>query len=293
MQLSRLFCTLVPMERLVTLIREIAVVPSFSSYEERIHDLVLTQMKQFPGVECLRVPDNNLVFTVPGDEKREPVALTAHLDKINHFGPSPPDKLPFSSDEERLTGQLDNAVGLALSMALAEAATVRSFPPLMLLFSEMEESFGLNNHPHLLKNNGEGLHHGIGAERISQFLIRENQLPAAVITLDTTPLFKGKPGVALYSGHWEFTGQEPSEKERERTAKVRDEFTSIDPNLLLSNNTNDYLHYGAELNRNRFEAIPSLALEPAIFPYHQKNESVFIQDIERVYRIMTRWLEQV
>ncbi len=281
------------MERVITLIREIAVVPSFSSFEERIHGLILTLMKQLPGVECQRVPDNNLVFTVPGDEKREPVALTAHLDKINHFGPTPPDKLPFEYDEERLTGQLDNAVGLALCIALSEAATRCSFPPLMLLFSEMEESFGLKNHPHLLKNNGEGLHHGIGAERISQFLIRKNQMPSAVITLDTTPLFKGKPGVALYSGHWEFTGQEPSEKERELTDQVRDQLISIDPNLLLSNNTNDYLHYGAKLNRKRMVAIPSLALEPAIFPYHQKNESVFIQDIERVYRIMTRWLEQV
>ncbi len=280
------------MEKLEKLIHDIAVVPSFSSYEERIHDLIYTLMEQVPGAEGQRIPDNNLVFTVPGDMSRAPVALTAHLDKINHFGPSPPDELPFEFDEERLVGQLDNAVGLALCIALAQAGSRGTFPPIMLLFSEMEESFGLKKHPHLLKNNGVGLHHGIGAERISQHLIHENRVPSAVITLDTTPLFKGKPGVALYSGHWEFTGQEPAEIERELTERVRDEFLTIDPGLLLSNNTNDYLHYGAELNRDRLSAIPSLALEPAIFPYHQKNESVFIQDIQRVYYIMSRWLEQ-
>ncbi len=292
MQLFPVFCTLTPMEKLITLIRDIAVVPSFSSYEERIHDLVLRAMEPVAGAEVYRVPDNNLVFTVPGDESRAPVALTAHLDKINHFGAEHPEVLPFEEDDERLTGQLDNAVGLALCISLARIGAARSFPPLMLLFSEMEESFGLKHHPHLLKNGGEGLHHGMGAERIARFLLKEGLLPSAVITLDTTPLFKGKPGAALYSGHWEFTGQQPSEGERKQTERVRDQFLAIDSGLYLSNNTNDYLHYGAVLNRDGRADIPSLALEPAIFPYHQKNESVFLKDITRVHDIMIRWLEQ-
>ncbi|TVQ71992.1 MAG: M28 family peptidase [Balneolaceae bacterium] len=287
-----LFCSFVPMEKLISLIRDIAKVPSFSSYEEHIHDLIFRSMESVPGADGERVPDNNLVFQVPGDDSRAPVALTAHLDKINHFGASPPEVLPFEQDEERLTGQLDNAVGLALCIALARISAGRSFPPLMLLFSEMEESFGLKNHPHLLKNEGKGLYNGMGAERIARYLKREGLLPSAVITLDTTPLFKGDPGVALYSGHWEFTGQQPTDRERERTERVRDQFLSIDPDLYLSNNTNDYLHYGAELNRGGQTDIPSLALEPAIFPYHQKNESVYLKDIARVHDIMVRWLEQ-
>ncbi len=281
-----------PMEKLISLIRDIARVPSFSSYEERIHDLIFRTMESVPGANGECVPDNNLVFQVPGDDNRPPVALTAHLDKINHFGTSPPEALPFEQDEERLTGQLDNAVGLALCISLARLSSERSFPPLMLLFSEMEESFGLKNHPHLLKNQGKGLYHGMGAERISRFLLREHLVPSAVITLDTTPLFKGEPGVALYSGHWEFTGQQPADREREGTERVRDQFLSIDPDLYLSNNTNDYLHYGEELNRDGQRGIPSLALEPAIFPYHQRNESVYLKDIARVYDIMVRWLEQ-
>jgi hypothetical protein len=291
-QLFGMFCTLALMDTLISLIRDLAEVPSFSSYEERMHDLVKRLMATVPGAECRHVPDNNLVFLVPGDESRAPVALSAHLDKINHFGSSPPEKLPFEMDEERLTGQMDNAVGLALCISLARASTGQAFPPLMLLFSEMEESFGLKHHPHLLKNAGEGLHHGMGAERIARYLLAEQLLPSSVITLDTTPLFKGEPGAALYSGHWEFTGRQPSEGERRRTERVRDEFLSIDRDLYLSNNTNDYLHYGAELNRDGKADIPSLALEPAIFPYHQKNESVYLKDIARVRDIMIRWLEQ-
>jgi hypothetical protein len=280
------------MEKLISMIRTLAEVPSFSSYEERIHDHVRRAMEPVAGAVELRAPGKNLIFTVPGDESRAPVALSAHLDKINHFGAGHPDVLPFDQDEERLFGQLDNVVGLALCLWLARISAEKSFPPLMLLFSEMEESFGLKHHPHLLRNGGKGLHHGMGAERIARHLISEGMLPSAVITIDTTPLFKGHQGVALYSGHWEFTGQQPSERERRRTGQVRDQFLSIDNGLHLANNTNDYLHYGAELNRDGKAGIPSLALEPAIFPYHQKNESVFLKDIARVRDIMVRWLEQ-
>ena len=280
------------MNDLISLIRKIASVPSFSSYEDRMHPCILKLMEPVEGVVLHRVPDNNLVFIVPGDNQRRPVALSAHLDKINHFGESWPEELPFRESDGKITGQLDNAVGLAVCIALAHVSKARSFPPLMLLFSEMEESFGLKQHPHLLKNHGKGLHHGLGAERISRFLMSENMLPSAVITIDTTPLFKGRPGVALYSGHWQFTGKNPGQREKEETARIREEFLGLHPDILLSNNTNDYLHYGAILNEDGEHPVPSLALEPAIFPYHQKDESVYVSDIEKVLDMMNRWLEE-
>lgn len=280
------------MNKLSTLIREIATVPSFSSFEERLHPCILKLMEPVEGAKRHHVPENNLVFTVPGDMKRRPVALSAHLDKINHFGESWPEELPFSESDGKITGQLDNAVGLAVCIALARISKARSFPPLILLFSEMEESFGLKHHPHLLKNHGEGLHHGLGAERISRFLINQKMLPSAVITVDTTPLFKGRPGVALYSGHWEFTEKNPGHREKEETARIRDGLQALNPDILLSNNTNDYLHYGALLNGDEERPVPSLALEPAIFPYHQKDESVYMSDIKEVLAMMARWLEE-
>lgn len=280
------------MRNLISILAELAVIPSFSSYEERIHPVILEQLGQIENITIYHVPDNNLVAFVEGDSGRNPVALTAHLDKINHFGEHPPEKLPFQEDGIRVTGQMDNTAGLAICIAVARQASRRSFPPLLLLFSEMEESYGLKHHPRLLKNEGKGLHHGIGAGRISRYLSANNMLPSVVLTVDTTPLFKGEKGVALYSEHWAFTKCRPGEKERQRTIQVRDELLEIDPNLRLSNNTNDYLHYGVELNKNKDTGIPSLAIEPAIFPYHKKNESVFLDDIERVYRTLIRWLEK-
>ncbi len=280
------------MDDIIKIIEKIAAVPSFSSYEDRLHPLMNELLEKVPGSELYHVPDNNLVAAVPGNRDVKPVALTAHLDKINHFGESPPDRLPFHDDGTRVTGQMDNTAGLAICIWLAILAEKRSFPPLYLLFSEMEESYGLKHHPHLLKNDGKGLHHGIGAERISRFLISENMLPQAVITVDTTPLFKEKKGVALYSEHWNFTGCEPGDPEKKRTDVVRNQLTEIDPDLFVSNNTNDYLHYGAELNRDKSAGIPSLAIEPAIYPYHTINEAVHLEDIARVIRILERWLER-
>lgn len=212
------------MEHILSIIRDIAVVPSFSSYEDRIHPVVRSLLQTVGGLDWHAVADNNLVVCVPGDTSRRPVALSAHLDKINHFGDNPPAELPFHIGKEKITGQMDNAAGLAICIALAQISREHSFPPLMLLFSEMEENFGLKHHPHLLKNGGSGLHSGMGAERISRYLQKQEMLPSAVVTIDTTPLFKGDKGVALYSGHWQFTGKKPDKLEKERTEAIVKEF---------------------------------------------------------------------
>ncbi|MEX0779998.1 MAG: hypothetical protein WD037_09690 [Balneolales bacterium] len=278
------------MEQLLKMIGEIAEIPSFSTFEEVIHSYIFEKTEPIPGIRIHRVHDNNLVLEIPGTPETRPIALSAHLDKINHFGENPPDRLPFRQTNEYLEGQMDDSVGLGICLTLALKSQYEYFPPLLILLSELEESYGLKNHPHLLKNEGKGYHHGIGAERISNFLIKENKYPSAVITVDTTPFFKGKPGVVLYSGHWEYTKTTPSEDEISATNSLVDKFKKTDPDLVLSNNTNDYLIYGECLNITPLPAVPSVAIEPAIYPYHQKNERVFINDIKKVYSDLKSFL---
>lgn len=277
-------------EELISLIRDVAGVPSFSSFEDVIHPCILEKAATIPGVRVHRVPDNNLIIEIPGNEKAKPVALAAHLDKINHFGENPPEILPFRQKTSYLEGQMDDAAGVGICLALALVSRLYDFPPLLILLSEMEESFGLKKHPHLLKNGGKGLHHGIGAERISKFLTGENKIPSAVITVDTTPIFRGESGVVLYSRHWQFTKTTPTDEETTATEALIRKFLNIDPDLTTSNNTNDYLIYGKFLNAGAVQAVPSIAIEPAIYPYHQKNERVFVDDVERVYTILKSFL---
>lgn len=278
------------LKQLFNLIGEIAVIPSFSSYEEVIHPYIIDRMEPIPGIKIHRVHDNNLVLELPGNSKVKPVALSAHLDKINHFGAHPPERLPFRVTNSHLEGQMDDSVGLGICLALALQSQFERFPPLLILLSEMEEGFGLKNHPHLLNNEGEGYYHSMGAERISEFLIEKNKLPSAVITVDTTPLFKGNPGLVLYSGHWQFTKTTPSEEEKTATQVLVNNLLRVDPDLSLANNTNDYLTYGKFLNAKGKAPVPSIAIEPAIFPYHQENERVFVKDIERVYSTLKKYL---
>ncbi|MEX0685811.1 MAG: hypothetical protein WD267_11765 [Balneolales bacterium] len=280
-------------EQLVSLIGELAEIPSFSSYEDILHPCILEKTKELSGLNIHRIADHNLVLEISGTEGVKPVALAAHLDKINHFGENPPEKLPFKEGEAYLEGQMDDSVGLGICLGLALQSRNEKFPPLLVLLSEMEESFGLKQHPHLMRNHGKGLHHGIGAERISKFLKKENMLPECVITLDTTPLFKGDSGVAIYSKHWQYTKSQPSQAEILSTLALTNQFLEHSPDLLLSNNTNDYLTYGKCLNQNSTDAVPSIAIEPAIFPYHQKNERVFKKDIENVYQLVKSYLLSV
>lgn len=268
-----------------------AKVPSFSSFEERLHPFITEIAASIETCKCETVHGRNLVLTVPG-KRPGCIALSAHLDKINHFGESYPSELPFEQTDTKLIGQLDNTAGIGIVMALLQMAPSQNWPTLMVLLSEMEESTGLKKHPNLLRNGGKGLNSGLGAERLSNWMLEKNIIPDAVITVDTTPLFKGDSGCALYSKHWEFTKTSPSEEEIQLTEKLVGQFKEIDPDLLQANNTNDYLTYGKVLNQNAQKAVPSVAIEPAIFPYHTLNEEVYIADIHRIMNTLQTFLNR-
>ncbi len=278
------------MQSLIELIGEAAKIPSFSSFEERIHPFVIEHLNEIANIDYKIVDDRNIIAYVPGDSAKKPVALSAHLDKINHFGEDNPSALPIEYGTSFIKGQMDNTVGIGIILRIAQIASLQDWPPLVLLFSEMEESYGLKHHPELLRDKGEGLHHGMGAEKLARDIIEQKINLQSVITVDTTPLFRGDNGVALYSGHWEFTKQQPDEAEESATKEIKEIFRKIDSDILFSNNTNDYLTYGKELNKPGRPATPSIAIEPAIHPYHQKGEKVYYSDIERVYGILKTYL---
>ncbi len=267
-----------------------AGVPSFSTYEERLHPYIQSVFEDIKSAKEIEVEGKNLIFQIGSDSNQPTIALAAHLDKINHYGNEYPEKLPVEVTEEHVEGAMDDCAGLGMMLALAEQAEHHDWPNLMFFFSEMEESKGLKEHPELLRNNGVGYKHGMGARRIAQHCTTARLVPKEVITLDTTPLFEGDPGIALYSRHWELNDLDPSEKLIEATDKTVARFIGIDAQIRVDNNTNDYLHYGEVFNRNNPKPVVSIALEPSIFPYHQKGERVFIDDIRRCLKILKTYL---
>ena len=275
--------------RISDLVEVCAKVPSFSSYEERLHSLVETFVAETGGLSLAHIADNNLLIRFLNHESAPRVALTAHLDKINHFGLDFPAELPFRRKDGQLIGQLDNTAGLGVCLHMLEIGVNNSYAPFSVLFSEMEEGKGKREHPEWLKNNGEGYKHGLGAERISAWLIENDQVPGQVLTIDTTPLFKGESGMAVYSNFWELTEAESTPNLITATEAIVAELQKLDPDIKRTNNTNDYLVYGEKLNTDG-RTVPSLAIEPAIFPYHQKDEGVFEADLHRTVDLLTTYL---
>ena len=271
-------------------ITETAKIPSFSTYEERLHPYIRSVFENIPGAEEIDVEGNSLIFQIGSDPEQPTIALAAHLDKINHYGKNYPNELPVEVTETHIEGAMDDCAGLGLMLACAEATAEREWPNMLFFFSEMEESKGLKEHPELLRNNGKGYDYGMGATRIAQRCLKTDMLPDEVITLDTTPLFKGKQGVALYANHWELNDLDPTDSLIEATDNTVDRFLGIDSDITVDNNTNDYLHYGKEFNANSSIPVVSVALEPAIYPYHQKGERVFIEDIQRCLQILSSYL---
>ncbi len=275
------------------IIAQCAEIPSFTTYEERLFPHINRFVKGIPGVEIILLPENNMILSKAGNPNKPPVALSAHLDKINHFGQGWIDPLPVSISEDKIIGQLDDAIGVGLCLSVLQQADDHDFPPLLILFTELEESYGLKHHPERLHNTGQGVHSGLGAERISDYLLKNNLLPELVITIDTTPLFKGQPGLAIYTDHWEKNGLVPSRELITRTEEIRRQFLKIDPGLQKHNNTNDYLTFGLKLNGDPAKPVPCIALEPAIYPYHQQHEEVLLGDIERLEKCLVKYLRVV
>lgn len=71
-----------------------AKVPSFSSYEERLHPYVHNVFSDISGAHIIHVPGNNIVYKISSTSSNSTIALTAHLDKINHYGNDYPSRLP-------------------------------------------------------------------------------------------------------------------------------------------------------------------------------------------------------
>ena len=278
--------------RLLHHIQKVAQCPSFSTYEERLHPYIRQIFEALPGYKEIEVDGNNLVFKIVQDPTAKTIAVASHLDKINHYGQDHPEQLPVSISESYITGAMDDSAGVGLALGLAEWAVNWDNLNLLFFFSEMEESKGLKEHPELLKNDGKGYENGMGARRISDCCKKRSMIPDEVITLDTTPLFKGEQGIALYSKHWELNELAATEMLKEATSTLVKQFQNIDSDIQLHNNTNDYLHYGYEFNADSSKDVVSIALEPSIYPYHQKGEKVFKEDIYRLFDIMKRYLKQ-
>jgi hypothetical protein len=275
----------------INLIAECARVPSFSTGEQTIHPFIIDFIKSHTTGEIEQVYKNNLVVSIQSHSQGQqhaafpPVALTAHLDKINHFGETPPGELPVSVDDGKITGQLDDAAGLGICLFIASLAAEEQFPPLLLLFSEMEE-----NGPYV--NPYQGMVSGLGAARISQHLLKRGIIPSLLLTIDTTPFYRGVEGVSLYSRFWEKCKTEPSDELVTQTRRLEDYFLSRFPVIEHQNNTNDYITYGRHFNRGNGRPVPSIALEPAIFPYHTRGEGIFLSDIHHTVSIIKTFLTE-
>ncbi len=275
-------------DELIKIILQVAEVPSFTTFEERLHPFV-RDFCEGVDVKPQFIDGNNVLIEAAGTGVRS-VALSAHLDKNNYWDDNPPEEIPVENNGEYLRGLLDDAVGVGVCLYLLKQSALRKFPPLQILLSECEESFGFRRHPQLLKNGGDDTHPGIGACRLSHYLVEQQKIPGALVVVDVTPKFRGDPGIALYSRPWEMHGNEPTADLEEQTEALAAAFHRLCPRMKDYNNTNDYVTYGEQLNQNDM-TVPCFALEPAVNNYHSPEEEVFVDDIAETAEVLAQFLE--
>jgi len=277
------------------IIEEIAKIPSFTAREERLHPFIykFCDSLKIPGLEIVPVTGNNLVVRIPGKRKGRVIALSAHLDKIDHFGGQEKEVLDFSNDGVKITGLLDDAVGVGIILGLMQQYHSHEFFDVFLLFSECEEGVRPRNATAEEISMAKSLTAMIGSERISRYLIENNIAPDIVATVDVTPKFAGSEGIAVYETFWSGKIYKPSEELLMKTRSVTDYFRRRDVNILFSHNVNDYINYGLMLNAHynpKGKEIVSIAIEPAVYPYHSHAESVYIADIIKIEELLPNLL---
>lgn len=266
----------------------LARVPSFTSWEERLHPFIRDFCADLPDVQINEIAYNNLVLGSAAARTAPPLALSAHLDKINHFGDMNYEELTaerlIEDGRRRLHGLLDDAVGVGVCLHMLRQA-VHAGWPLQVLLSECEES-SMFRTPHLLRQpRAERLSGGYGARQIADFLIKNEQLPAALVVIDVTPLFRGRPGVALYEKPWQLRDYEAPRQLKQATTHWVEKIMQCSPRIKIANNTNDYLTYASHFH-HAGRTVPCMALEPSIENYHSAEEKVYEQDILEVTKVL-------
>ena len=275
---------------LVELIIQLAKIPSFTTFEDRIWGFIEKFASPLP-VTVTRIAENNCIISWPGHRAdRHPIAIAAHLDKINHFSNTEIAELPVSIEGDEIVGQLDDAVGVAICLhVLSECITIPDCPPILILLSEMEER-GCYGRTELLKNGGKGIELSPGAHRISDYLFSQNIVPEAIITIDTSAQFRRTGDVAVYTDFWDLYDIDASQVLQAKTTELANRIFAIDEDAHHLNSVNDYVTYGMRFNESRDASIPSIAVEPAIWPIHEIGERMKIADINRVANIVLELL---
>ncbi len=273
---------------LTDIILKVARIPSFTSYEHKLHPLIEEFCKEI-GVELQFIEGNNILIEVPGIGDN-PIALSAHLDKNNYCDAAMPQEEIFATcNGEYLHGLMDDAAGVGVCLHLLKQSATRKFPPLQILLSECEESMGFD-HPDLLKDRGENIMPGIGAQRLSNHLIKNDKVPAAVIVIDVTDHFNGDKGIALYSRPWEMNNTKPTEELLEMNNAMVAKIKELCSRAVDSNNKNDYLKYASELNQEG-RTVPCFALEPSVHNYHSAKEEIFVDDVMEIADVLSKFME--
>lgn len=239
------------MNDLFSTIMRAAEIPSFTFHEHLIFRFVKNFLNEHaPDHQIVyEHPDGGLVVEIPGNRNLPPLALAAHLDKIDHWDAATPELMNLCPHEtpDKLAGSMDDAVGVGIVLWLTKWLQTENTPPVYLLLSCQEE---------------RGMY---GAAAIAvNFQNTGRRLPTKVFNIDVCPLFGDESGVAIYSSGYD----------------LDDVIQRFDP-ILVTEGINDVVIYRREL-----DGAMTIAVEPAISHMHTDNESVHKCDIEKVVEIL-------
>jgi len=243
---------------LFDIIADLAKIPSWTTREERTYYYIEQFVKKnLPAQTQIIISMKSLIIQIPGNPALQPVALSAHLDKKDHWhDPNLKQLDNFYETADRLYGSLDDAAGVGCCLYLAALCNGLTNPPLYLFLTEMEE-VGL-----------------IGTAHISLFFCKNAYLPppGLIVNMDLCPQFGDKPGIA-------FSSEEKNPLYLPFCRQIRSD-------ICRSEGISDVLTYHVF-----FTETTVFGIDAAICNLHTKLESCYKQDLKDVLKIAQQILE--
>jgi putative aminopeptidase FrvX len=259
-------------ETIIEDLKKISDMNSLSGQEKELSNHLKNVLEGL-GMKCSFDAKGNL-WAESEDPKQKEILLCAHMDKV---GPGK----ELSIDGDKLTGRLDNAIGLSVILQLAR----KGFRP-SILFTVEEESQIEIEESGITTLKDRDLPDGIynaGARYAAQKLAERENKPKISIVVDTTQMGKLNKGPIIYtSSGLKEPGKQfyfPSENLKNIAKIINPEKPNIS---YLEGNANDAIEFTFVPN------LGVLAIEIPIENNHSDKEVANINDIRKASEILEK-----
>lgn len=270
--ISRKFEAEKNLEQLIKDLAELSSLDSFSGQEQNLRNRLRLILEGI-GLDCF-VDDKGNLWVESDNEEQKNILLSAHMDKVGQGN-------EVRVEGNRLTGRLDDALGLSIILSLIR----QGLRPSVVFTVEEEAQIEVEKDGQRqleLRELPNGIYNA-GARYVAEKLAEKNDKPKLVIVVDVTQMGKVGDGPIVYTS----SGlKKPGKQFYFSPEMLKKVARVINPEKLgvsyLEGNANDSIEF------TFVPGVGVLAVEVPVNNNHTSNEEADIKDVNKTVEILRK-----